>query len=593
MLCAALTLSLCSVFCGCSSNGSESTAEQPHSHTFGEWVAEVPATCIEAGTKGHKDCSGCNKHFDKDGVEITDLTIAIDADAHDFSKEWSKNETHHWNVCTRNGCNGVSDNEEHTFNDGEITTPATFEADGVKTLTCTVCGQTKTEKIDKLTHNYSEEWSKDTDKHWHACTDEGYETLKKDEAAHTFGEGVVTTPATFDSEGVKTFTCTVCGQTKTEKIDKLESVTISFSGIERNSIRIEKGTTTEIEEPAKADNVFVNWTNADGKVVDVTAVFNEDITLTANFKEGYNFKKNHAGATATTTMEGATAGSVTESSIFETGIRYNFPSRTSDSNYYVVTLPCINYSKFTVVTFNWKAMGWTQVGLKNSRGHMQTDFSGSLQVVKVGNEYKAIWMNYEDKSQCWTETISDTDIINGTKGLDYVYALTYNTDRWLDIEVGGVSHDYNDGVLQRVAISDGGDKIIANSENVYNPGVNTDNWTVALQAIDYTKYASVTFTWKFNNAKAWLGLNSARDIVEKNEADDKAMNGTLVITKNEKGKYVATLTNTSVDGGTCTKELSADVANGKKGLVIYFGSSTPWRQFSVVATPTYEVLPAE
>ncbi len=35
----------------------------------------------------------------------------------------------------------------HTWNEGEVTTEATSDADGVKTYTCTVCNKTKTEKI--------------------------------------------------------------------------------------------------------------------------------------------------------------------------------------------------------------------------------------------------------------------------------------------------------------------------------------------------------------------------------------------------------------------------------------------------------------
>ncbi len=38
---------------------------------------------------------------------------------------------------------------------------------------------------------------------------------------HTWDAGVVTTAPTVDAEGVKTFTCLVCGETKTESVDKL------------------------------------------------------------------------------------------------------------------------------------------------------------------------------------------------------------------------------------------------------------------------------------------------------------------------------------------------------------------------------------
>ena len=45
-------------------------------HTFGAWQDEIPATTEDFGTKGHKDCTVCGKHFDKDGNEITELGIA-------------------------------------------------------------------------------------------------------------------------------------------------------------------------------------------------------------------------------------------------------------------------------------------------------------------------------------------------------------------------------------------------------------------------------------------------------------------------------------------------------------------------------------
>ena len=45
-------------------------------HKFGTWIDEVPATEEKEGTKGHKDCKVCGRHFDKDGNEITELRIA-------------------------------------------------------------------------------------------------------------------------------------------------------------------------------------------------------------------------------------------------------------------------------------------------------------------------------------------------------------------------------------------------------------------------------------------------------------------------------------------------------------------------------------
>lgn len=48
----------------------------PKAHKFGEWMAEVPSTKETTGTKAHKDCKYCGKHFDKEGNEIIDLSIA-------------------------------------------------------------------------------------------------------------------------------------------------------------------------------------------------------------------------------------------------------------------------------------------------------------------------------------------------------------------------------------------------------------------------------------------------------------------------------------------------------------------------------------
>ena len=44
-------------------------------HQFGEWIAETPATCTETGTLGHYHCSHCDKDFDRDGNELTELTV--------------------------------------------------------------------------------------------------------------------------------------------------------------------------------------------------------------------------------------------------------------------------------------------------------------------------------------------------------------------------------------------------------------------------------------------------------------------------------------------------------------------------------------
>ena len=66
------------------------------------------------------------------------------------------------------------------------------------------------------THTYASAWSHDNDYHWHDTTCGHAGT--KDKATHTWNSGIVTVYATKISEGIKTYTCTVCGATKTETI---------------------------------------------------------------------------------------------------------------------------------------------------------------------------------------------------------------------------------------------------------------------------------------------------------------------------------------------------------------------------------------
>lgn len=515
-----------------------------HVHNYGEVHKGTPATCMTAGTKDYYECA-CGKKFVKDGdnyVETTDLTIAIDSNAHDFAGQpyIDGGAEGHYQQCKLNG-------EHHS----------TIEAHSGGTATCQ-----KLAKCDKCNAEYG--------------------TL----ADHVYGDIVPAKDATIDEAGnVEHKDCNVCKKhfDKDGKeiadvtIPKLEAVTIKFVGIDRADIRIAKGTTTTIEEPVLVDNVFINWTDAKGEVVDVTAAFNADITLTANFKEGYNFKKNHANAAATTTTANAEAGTVSVDGNFETGIRYQLPTNGA---LYNITLPCVNYSKFSVVLFKWKSAAYTQTGIDGARNHSGNDQEGIIEVVNENGTYRIIWMDAANKDIYWSRTISDNEVINGTKGLAIIEAQTLAPGRWLDIEVSAVSHVYNDGILQRVAVKDG-NEMFRESYGSYDPNENKGNWTLALQAIDYTKHTSVTFNWNFSNPWARIGLNRADEMFDAGTS----MSGTLTIAKDAEGKYVATLSNAA--GSSCTKVLDEEVASGMKGLVLFFGSDQPYRTFVIDAIPTF------
>ena len=126
-------------------------------------------------------------------------------------------------------------NCENHWDDGKITTAPTCTKTGVKQYTCTICSETKTEEIAALGHDYSSDWTIDTAA---ACETVGSKShhctrcdSKKDvteipaSGKHTWNNGIITKPATIAEEGVKTYTCTVCGVTRTETIAKLQMPT--------------------------------------------------------------------------------------------------------------------------------------------------------------------------------------------------------------------------------------------------------------------------------------------------------------------------------------------------------------------------------
>lgn len=184
---------------------------------------------------------------------------------HDFSSKWEYDETSHWHECMTKKHSDVADKADHTFDAGVVTTPPTEDAAGVKTLTCTVCGYQKTESVPQLGHTFDmERWASDAHTHWHPATC-AHADLKKDEAEHTWNEGVVTKPSDYGVVGEKTFTCTVCGYKKTEPIDALDA--------KDNEIVLKEGKTFGKEY--------------DGEVVSITK---DDFVIEGNRELAFMFK---------------------------------------------------------------------------------------------------------------------------------------------------------------------------------------------------------------------------------------------------------------------------------------------------------------
>ena len=186
------------------------------------FIAEVPETCTADGVKAHYECE-CGKLFadDQAATEVTLESLKIAAH-HTYGTDWeSDNDDDHYHVCSV--CSGKADVTPHSYDSGMITIPATETTEGVKTYTCSVCHHTKTETVPKHTHtqSLSEDYNKDETGHWHACS--GC-TEKVDFEAHTEDSGTVTVQPTETTEGIRVYSCTVCGYViRTETVPALAS----------------------------------------------------------------------------------------------------------------------------------------------------------------------------------------------------------------------------------------------------------------------------------------------------------------------------------------------------------------------------------
>lgn len=195
-------------------------------HDYGEWVLDQAPTCKKYGVR-HRICKNCGDRevdvLDKvdhswELVSTTPATCIIGEIQH-----------YKCSVCGETKDVILSNPlGEHSWDNGKVTKEATCTEDGEKTYTCTVCNTTKTKVIPATGHQHKEvrNAKKAT------CTEDGYtgDTYCTDcntklesgtvinKLGHTWDNGVITKEATETEEGVKTYTCKTCGETKTEKI---------------------------------------------------------------------------------------------------------------------------------------------------------------------------------------------------------------------------------------------------------------------------------------------------------------------------------------------------------------------------------------
>ena len=186
-------------------------------NTTGHWEAYTPADweCTHGSHDQNGNCTSCGEavqhsytskvtaptctedgyttHTCVCGKSYKDNTVP--AIGHNYVNGFCANCGEETTLCT--------DGKEHTFNAGVISVSPTCSTAGVKTFSCTKCGKTKTESIPAMGHNFVNG----------ICARCG---IAQECTTHIWNDGVDTVAPTCTATGIKTYTCTVCGTTKTE-----------------------------------------------------------------------------------------------------------------------------------------------------------------------------------------------------------------------------------------------------------------------------------------------------------------------------------------------------------------------------------------
>ena len=207
------------------------TIAKTENHSWDAGKVTTKATCTEEGEKTFT-CSICG---DK-------KTEKISATGHQHTEIRNKKEA----TCKETGYSGdtwckdcgkkilsgqaIAKTEDHSWNQGKITKEPTCKEEGEKTFTCSICGNTKTEKVSTTDHQHMEIRNQKNP----TCKEAGYsgdtycadcgvkissgKTIAKTKN-HNCDGGVITTEPTCTERGEKTFTCTICGNTNTKKVN--------------------------------------------------------------------------------------------------------------------------------------------------------------------------------------------------------------------------------------------------------------------------------------------------------------------------------------------------------------------------------------
>ena len=316
---------------GCDKTWIETIPATGHQHT--EIRDKKEATCEENGYSGDTYCKDCGQLISK-GSEIKAKGHTWDngkvTEEATCKKEGIK--TYTCSICGDTKTEAIP-KKDHTWDEGKVTKKATCTEDGLKVYTCKNCGETKEEILKATGHQHTEVRNEKKA----TCKEKGYsgdiycadcgELIKKgsatEKADHTW-KLTKEQNATCEADGSKTYTCEVCGETKTETIkatghqfsawktiqeqsvfsDGVQERTCSICGKKEtrntgeklkatittnaSSLKLKRRQSTKkfvVSGLAKGDSVK-SWASSNKKIVSVSGKTNGTCTIKAGNKTG-------------------------------------------------------------------------------------------------------------------------------------------------------------------------------------------------------------------------------------------------------------------------------------------------------------------
>ena len=187
----------------------ELAAGAPHTHNWStDWTTDDTHHWHECTVDGcdvtdnaQKDGYGAHIYDDDADTDCNTcgyVRTITPSHTHSWAEDWSKNETHHWHECTAEGCDVTENSGKNGY--GEHVYDNDADTD------CNTCGYIRTAEPPAHTHSWSEDWSTDNTHHWHECTADGCD-VTENSGKNGYGAHVYTDDA--DTE------CNTCGYKRT------------------------------------------------------------------------------------------------------------------------------------------------------------------------------------------------------------------------------------------------------------------------------------------------------------------------------------------------------------------------------------------